>query len=432
MIKTSLCLLLLLACSIVRAASVQTLSLSFEKTPVEKVFACLAAAKKLNLVIAPNIDTKVTLQLTDVTWESASRIVQDLADVHAVQKGNILYVSQRANKKTLSGEDIDLMASSPVTTAKKVFFLQFISAVELGKKLSALPTGGLSRHGKLAIDAELQSLTIWDTPESLSRVTEWIRNQDIVQPQIEIAAQMISISQDNLRELGISWHTTTPDIQSERALQHFSTINLAVPSPSLSAGIAVIQRNSQLLFLELSALEYENQIEIIASPRLMTSQGRTASIKQGTEIPYQTVSGKNENPIIDFKEAVLGMEVTPQRVGSKHIRLQLKLSQNVPGKVLQGEGKGPPSIDKQEISTEVVVADGQTVALGGIFQQQKHQGMTKAPWLSDIPLLGLLFRQQSRQQQKRELVIFITPRLLHLRNISEYPIRSSFDVDVTD
>ncbi len=189
-------------------------------------------------------------------------------------------------------------------------------------------------------------------------------------------------------------------------------IPLAVSNPAFRAGVTLGQVSGELLNLELSALEQENQIEIIASPRLFTSHQQTASIKQGTEIPYEVKSGNSGATAIEFKEAVLGMEVTPVVLGNGRIQLKLRLSQNLPGRSVNIGDNQVLSIDKQEIETQVTLRDGETLALGGIFQQQRTQSEKRVPWLGDMPLLGNLFRQQTDEQKKKELVIFITPRLV--------------------
>ncbi len=159
-------------------------------------------------------------------------------------------------------------------------------------------------------------------------------------------------------------------------------------------------------------MEQENQIEIIASPRLFTSHQQTASIKQGTEIPYEVSAGNSGATSIEFKEAILGMEVTPSVLGNGRIQLKIRISQNVPGRSIQTGKSAVLSIDKQEIETQVTLKDGQTLALGGIFQQQRTQGKNQVPLLGNIPLISALFRHQSQEHKKRELVIFITPRLV--------------------
>ncbi|MBT0723750.1 type IV pilus secretin PilQ [Rosenbergiella sp. S61] len=393
------------------------ISINVENTPVAHIFSLLASAKDLNLVVDPSIEQSLTLHLIDVEWQDALDIIKDLAKVEVVQYANILVIRMMAQKDPDDGRETLTFSLQKTKMEQRVFSLKFIEAAELEKQLKALPFESAGGKGKRFVDHEQQQLIIWDDAESLQRIEQWIQLHDHPQPQIEITAQMISISQDNLRELGVSWFNDTSSLGEGRVARHHFTTSLGVAVPTSQVKTAITQIDSQLLFLELSALEQENQLEIIASPHLVTSQGRTASIKQGTEIPYQTVSGKNENPVINFKEAVLGMEVTPERVGREYIRLRLRLNQDVPGKILQGDGKGPPSIDKQEITTEVLVANGTTIALGGVFQQQHQHGIATVPWLGKIPLLGILFQKQTQQRQKRELVIFITPRLLPIVNI---------------
>ena len=393
------------------------ISINAENTPVAQIFSLLASAKDLNIVVDPGIEQSLTLHLVDVEWQDALNIIQDLTKVEIFYYANILVVRDMASLH--SGNEKGGLPVSPrqAEWEQKVFSLKFIEAAKLEKQLTALPFNRSAGKGRRFVDHDRQQLIVWDDAETIQKIEQWIALHDHPQPQIEITAQMISISQDNLRELGVSWFNDASNIEPGKLARHEFTTSLGVAVPTLQVKTAITRIDSRLLFLELSALEQENQLEIIASPHLVTSQGRTASIKQGTEIPYQTVSGKNENPVINFKEAVLGMEVTPERVGQESIRLRLRLNQDVPGKVLQGDGKGPPSIEKQEITTEVLVANGTTLALGGVFQQQHQQGVAAVPWLGKIPLIGMLFRKQTRQHQKRELVIFITPRLLPMVNI---------------
>ncbi|HCD3644646.1 TPA: DNA uptake porin HofQ [Escherichia coli] len=164
--------------------------------------------------------------------------------------------------------------------------------------------------------------------------------------------------------------------------------------------------------VELSALEQKQQLDIIASPRLLASHLQPASIKQGSEIPYQVSSGESGATSVEFKEAVLGMEVTPTVLQKGRIRLKLHISQNVPGQVLQQADGEVLAIDKQEIETQVEVKSGETLALGGIFTRKNKSGQDSVPLLGDIPWFGQLFRHDGKEDERRELVVFITPRLV--------------------
>ena len=176
--------------------------------------------------------------------------------------------------------------------------------------------------------------------------------------------------------------------------------------------LQVAKINGRLLDLELTALERENNVEIIASPRLLTTNKKSASIKQGTELPYIMVNEKSGTQSVEFREAVLGLEVTPHISQDKQILLDLVVSQNAPGgRVSYGLGE-VVSIDKQEINTQVFAKDGETIVLGGVFHDTITKGVDKVPLLGDIPGIKRLFSKESERHQKRELVIFVTPHIL--------------------
>lgn len=198
---------------------------------------------------------------------------------------------------------------------------------------------------------------------------------------------------------------------------HITTLSsdVSVNDASTRAGFNIGKINGRLLELELSALERKQQVEIIASPRLLASHMQPASIKQGSEIPYQVSSGESGATSVEFKEAVLGMEVTPTVLQKGRVRLKLRISENTPGQVLKQDNGEALAIDKQEIETLVEVRSGETLALGGIFSQKNKTARDSVPLLGDIPVLGRLFRRDGKDNERRELVVFITPRILAVR-----------------
>ena len=191
--------------------------------------------------------------------------------------------------------------------------------------------------------------------------------------------------------------------------------DLSVESASTRVGFNIGSINGRLLDIELSALEQKQQLEIIASPRLLASHMQPASIKQGSEIPYQVSSGESGATSVEFKEAVLGMEVTPTVLPDSRVRLKLRITQNMPGQVLQQADGEVLAIDKQEIETQVEIKSGDTLALGGIFSQKNKLGSDSVPILGGIPWFGRLFRHDGKDNERRELVVFITPRLVPVR-----------------
>lgn len=230
--------------------------------------------------------------------------------------------------------------------------------------------------------------------------------------QVELAAHIVSMSETSLRELGVKWNLA--DASSPPGSDKLTTLssNLAVGDASTRAGFNIGRISGRLLELELSALEQKQQVDIIASPRLLASHMQPASIKQGSEIPYQVSSGESGATSVEFKEAVLGMEVTPTVLYHDRVRLKLRISENTPGQVLKQENGEALAIDKQEIETQVEVKSGETLALGGIFAQKNKTSRDGIPLLGDIPWLGQLFRRDGKDNERRELVVFITPRIL--------------------
>lgn len=199
---------------------------------------------------------------------------------------------------------------------------------------------------------------------------------------------------------------------SSQLLDKFD-VGLGVINSTSTLGFNLAKRSGSLLNLELSALESENQLEIIASPNLLTANQNTASIKQGTDVPYEVSSGNNGATTIEFKQAVLGLEVTPKILDDKKMILDLYITQNTTGRSIKRRDGGEAlAIDTQEIKTQVMVKSGETVVLGGIFQQLNDKTKRDVPGVSDIPLVGNLFKYKGKKQQKRELVIFITPQLV--------------------
>ena len=283
--------------------------------------------------------------------------------------------------------------------------------------LVAAKSGGklLSARGNLMADKRTNRLLIRDDARHLPALKAWAQEMDLPVGQVELAAHIVSMSETSLRELGVKWRLA--EAESTPGSGHITTLSsdLSVNDASTRAGFNIGKINGRLLELELSALERKQQVEIIASPRLLASHMQPASIKQGSEIPYQVSSGESGATSVEFKEAVLGMEVTPTVLQQGRVRLKLRISENTPGQVLKQENGEALAIDKQEIETLVEVRSGETLALGGIFSQKNKTARDSVPLLGDIPVLGRLFRRDGKDNERRELVVFITPRILAVR-----------------
>ncbi|WP_343551578.1 DNA uptake porin HofQ [Pantoea sp.] len=406
-------LLMLLCLSAPLHANDDRLSLVFDDAPVERILQALADYQQTNLLIAPGVEGRLSIRLEDVGWERALTLVTQLAKLTVVQEEGVLLVYpeswQQLQIQQAQAEREEQQQQTPLE--QQTVTLHYANASDIHRSLQA-ERSLMTPRGSVTVDNRTNSLLLRDTAKALRDTERWIKALDLPLEQVELAAHIVTINEEHLRELGVNWGTSPAEVVTQALRNPLLEIPLAVGNPALRAGITLGQVSGELLNLELSALEQENQIEIIASPRLFTSHQQTATIKQGTEIPYEVKSGNSGATAIEFKEAVLGMEVTPVVLGNGRIQLKLKLSQNLPGRSLSIGDNQVLSIDKQEIETQVTLRDGETLALGGIFQQQRTQSEQRVPWLGDIPLLGNLFRQQTDEQKKKELVIFITPRLV--------------------
>ncbi|WP_307744708.1 DNA uptake porin HofQ [uncultured Pantoea sp.] len=408
-------LLLIISLQPVYAADEAPLSLAFDHAPVEQILQALADYQQVNLLIAPEVEGVLSLRLDNLPWRQALALVARMAKLTVIEQDNVLLVYplrwQQAQDAAREAERQAQLQQTPLQ--QRTVTLRYASASDVHASLLSERQSLMTPRGSVTVDKRTNALLLRDTAAALKETVRWIQGLDRPLEQIELSAHIVTISEEHLQELGVQWGMLAGDAAVTESLHHPRlAVPLAVSSPGISAGMALARIGGALLDLELSALEQENQIEIIASPRLFTSHQQTASIKQGTEIPYEVSAGNSGATSIEFKEAVLGMEVTPTIAGNGRIRLKIHISQNMPGRSIRTGDSDILSIDKQEIETQVTVSDGQTLALGGIFQQQRNRGENRVPLLGKVPLIGGLFRQQSAQRKKRELVIFITPRLV--------------------
>ena len=414
MIRTII-LTLALCCLTPAFANDEKLSLAFDDAPVERILQALADYQGINLLIAPDVQGALTLRLDGMPWSQALDLVSRMARLTLIEEENVLLVYpeswQQQQQKEEKAQQEEKQHQLPLKQRRVV--LHYANASDVHRSLQGERQSLMTLRGSATVDSRTNTLLLRDTEAALKETERWLQALDVPLEQVELAAHIVTISEEHLHELGVNWGLHTAEGAVINALRNPQlNIPLAINAAGVSVGVTLARIGGQLLDLELSALEQENQIEIIASPRLFTSHQKTASIKQGTEIPYEVSAGNSGATSIEFKEAVLGMEVTPTVLGNGRIQLKIRISQNVPGRSIKTGETEVLSIDKQEIETQVTLKDGQTLALGGIFQQQRSRGQNQLPLLGDIPLLGVLFRQQTEERKKKELVIFITPRLV--------------------
>ncbi|ELE9014178.1 DNA uptake porin HofQ [Enterobacter cloacae] len=405
--------LLLLTIVTPLAAAPKPVTLVVDDVPVVQVLQALVAQANRNLVVSPDVSGTLSLNLTHVPWRQALQTVITSAGLVLHEEGGIFYVHtaawQREQQERKAQDRARRELDAPLLSQSIAF--SYADAGELQKTAEKL----LSPKGSLSLDKRTNRLLVRDNKAVLKTLQHWATQMDIPVEQVELAAHIVTINEKSLRELGVKWSlaeaTETGKVGQVTALGS----DLSVASATTHVGFNIGRINGRLLDLELSALEQKQQVDIIASPRLLASHMQPASIKQGSEIPYQVSSGESGATSVEFKEAVLGMEVTPVVLPGGRVRLKLHISENMPGQVLQQADGETLAIDKQEIETQVEVKSGETLALGGIFSQKNKTGSDSIPGLGKIPWLGLLFRHDGKDNERRELVVFITPRLVAIR-----------------
>ncbi|OOS00155.1 secretin [Haemophilus paracuniculus] len=414
------------------------LSISLKNAPTAQLLSFLAEETGKNIVLADKIDSQTTLRIENSNFEQILNSITKINQLNASQQKNIYYVSHQKEEKSPAVSTARLKNSENLTArtqaqtpAKPKLLTKTIKInhAKASEIIDALTKGNgkvLSENGYLHFDERSNSLIIKDSATALANIQKLIKELDKPIPQIAIEARIVTISSENLQELGVRWGMLGRGENHQRfggTLQGNSATNLDnlnVNFPVNNAASAVLQvatLNSRVLDLELSALEQENSVEIIASPRLLTTNKKPASIKQGTEIPYVLYSKKSEVANIEFKEAVLGLEVTPQLSQNNQILMDLLVTQNSPNPT-SSAGNPLITIDKQELNTQVLAKHGETIVLGGIFQHLAAKGEDRVPILGSIPFIKRLFSQSRDKISKRELVIFVTPYVVQSSDVA--------------
>ncbi|HGO5815171.1 TPA: type IV pilus secretin PilQ [Mannheimia haemolytica] len=410
-------------------AYANTISIALKNAPTSLILAYLAEETGKNIVLEDNIETKSTLRLENKSVEEIFKTLGKVNKLSLTQEDDIVYIHKKVEKAT----DLPAMPimnlqnngqNPPLVTAPKLITktlkLHYAKASEVIESLTKGSGTFLSENGYIHFDERSNSLIVKDSAKSLKNIENLVKQLDQPTEQIAIEARIVTISSEHLQELGVRWGMFS------RGADHYkfggrlegnglnnvaNQLNVNFPvTGGASAVLQVASINSRVLDLELSALEQENSVEIIASPRLLTTNKKPASIKQGTEIPYVMYNTKSEATDVEFKEAVLGLEVVPHLSTQNQILLDLIVTQNSPNS--QSGSSGLITIDKQELNTQVFAKHGETIVLGGIFQHLTQKGEDKVPILGSIPFIKRLFSQTRDKISKRELVIFVTPYIL--------------------
>ncbi|NRA71847.1 MAG: type IV pilus secretin PilQ family protein [Gammaproteobacteria bacterium] len=410
------------------------MSLNFQKVEIRTALQIIADYNDFNLVTGDNVSGDITLRIEDTPWDQILDIVLKLKGLDKRIDGNILLVAPA--KELIEREAADLQANKNVEELAPLYseFLQinYAKARVIAGLLDSGKSRLLSQRGSVAVDERTNILLIQDTAKKLDDVRRLVEVLDVPVRQVVIEARIVTVTDNVNEEFGIRWGVTdtvtngalsgnltganTARQGSIPALDDRLNVNLPVSSPAGTIAFQVAKlADGTLLDLELSALERENKGEVIARPSITTSNQKAAYIEQGTEIPYVSAASSGATTVT-FKQAVLALRVTPHITPDDRIILDLVITQDTRGDTVKTATGEAVAINKQEIGTQVLVDNGETIVLGGIYQQELSKVVSKVPVLGDVPLLGWLFRTQKDVTERRELLIFVTPRIVVERN----------------
>ncbi|MFA5959835.1 MAG: type IV pilus secretin PilQ [Tatlockia sp.] len=393
------------------------ISLNFQEIKVRAVLQLLADFTGINIVVSDKVRGNITLRLNDIPWDQALDIILTTRALSKRKIGNVMLVAPTA--EILDQEKKNVKAKSHLKNLAPLYSdlipVNYAKANELAALLKEMPAS-LSLRGNVSADPRTNSLWIQDSKAHLAKIRALVAQLDVPIKQVLIEARIVNVTKDSIRDLGIRFGIAKP-LNEHPVSEHAplaERLNLDLPALPLggnpaSIGIALAKLgNGILLDLELSALESEGRGEIISSPTLITANQQAATIESGEEIPYQEATASGATSVA-FKKAVLSLKVTPQITPDASILMDLHINQDIPSvKIFNGV----PSILTKEIQTSVVVKDGQTIVLGGIYKQNKYNALNRVPFLGELPVLGHLFRNRSTTIRNEELLIFITPRII--------------------
>jgi type IV pilus assembly protein PilQ len=419
------------------------LSLNFQNIEVRAVLQVLADFTGLNIITSDTVTGNLTLRLKDVPWDQALDIILTAKGLDMRKTGNVIWIAPRdelATKEKLALEaQAQISDLEPVRTES--FQLNYQRAEDLQKLITDSTQRILSKRGSAVVDSRTNTIFVQDIDSKLDQVRSLIRQIDVPVRQVMIEARIVEASDTFSKNIGVrlgvhdqtgrgvgtgiggtrmtvgggladtGFHTVqssgTPDFIADSTSVNMPAPGIGGVNPGQFSLILMNDAMTKFLNLEISALQADGQGKIVSSPRVITADNVEATIEQGTEIPYQQATSSGATSI-SFRKATLSLKVKPQITPDDNIIMKLDVHKDSVG---QTTAAGP-SIDTKQVVTEVLVENGGTVGIGGIYEQDQQDAETKVPVLGDVPLLGRLFKQNLKRNDKRELLIFVTPRIL--------------------
>lgn len=437
---------LLLGCGgILQADDAARISLSFRELPVRAALQLLAEASETQVLVSDSVTGTITLEIAEMTRDDALALVLETRGLQARKSRGVWVVA--TPEEFLARDSARLEAERAQESLAPLQLRQFRVNYAAASELAVVIAGGqsmlLSERGTIQVDERTNTLIAHDTPQRLEKLAQLLAELDIPPRQVLIESRVVVANRNYGRNLGLRWGVTAADRRGEgRAVVVSGTgeasgliaetlentedgqgaltaadvadrysVNLPVAGAAGRFSLALLHPD-YLLDLELAAMQAEGQGRLISAPRVLASDQREASIRQGVEIPYQEAASSGATTT-HFKHAALGLTVTPRITPNGRVILRLLVTKDSVGKIVATErGGAVPSIDTRRIETEVLVEDGQTLVLGGIRETENADTRSSVPWLGAIPGLGRLFRSSINSSIETELLIFVTPTII--------------------
>ena len=435
-----------------RTYSGAPLSLEFQDVSVRTILEVLAQHTNTNIVASDSVSGNITLRLINVPWDQALDIILKSKNLDKRVNGNVIWVAPAAELAKQEADELKAQQEKKVLDPLRTEYIRLNYAkaenvrtlIEAGRATSdrsSSNTSLLTDRGTVTIDARTNTLIVKDTAETISNIRDLISKIDIAVKQVMIEARIVSATDTFSKELGVKWGILSQGAASNRnllvggnlstidSLKTYTTatnadgttypvysgitaannlsVNLGATNAAGSIAFGLLSISDLLLDLELSAMQADNKGEVISSPKVLTADKQTARIMSGTQIPYQEASASGATST-SFVEAALSLEVTPNITPEGRIGMDLSIENGSPTIV-----NGATAVSKDSIKTNVVVDDGQTVVLGGVFKNTLGNDVTKIPFLGDLPYVDRFFKRTSKTNNKQELLIFVTPKLVN-------------------
>ena len=416
----------------------EKLSLNFQDIEVRSVLQLLADFTDLNIVVSDSVQGKLTLRLKNVPWDQALDIILQTKALGKRQAGNVIMIApaeEIANRERIELEGMKQKTElAPLRT--EFFQANYAKASELADLLQSKEGGMMTERGSVSVDERTNTLLINDTADQLESIRALVHRLDVPIRQVLIESRIVIASDNFNKDIGVRWglnrNTVDPNgtgtgdgfalsgnangiqdlLNGDTVDDGRFNVNLPGSNAAGTLGVALAKLPfGTLLELELSAMQAEGTGEVISSPRVITANQHEAYIEQGVEIPYLEASSSGATSV-SFRKAVLGLTVTPQITPDDRIVMDLKVNKDTVGEIFGAGSLQVPSIDTREVSTQVLVDNGETVVLGGVYEQTLINKTDMVPFFGKLPLIGRLFQHTTNQDDKSELLIFVTPKII--------------------